>query len=834
MRSQSTSDWRREEDAMTLRTFTTLTGSAAVAVVLAWVVTFLPGLRKIQIAEAAGAPPLPHYVEASAPAQQAAATCNVVARIVRECPLAGMAAVRTLEDQVIADALAIHKLPASDPQPISEGSLNLGALTNADRLLVWQKDELRALLFDKFVTILDKVPTTRTADEQAIVDALAAKVGQQRLLAATEAKRYYDLWQASPCTFVPPVGTTYTPPQACSIPNSLGAIFQNPPSFEQFQAYGAASAYGRFQTDADLQAAAFETADAYGLLGGLAAVGIAGAVVYTVVVNTTLAAALVTAIVPYTSAAIASAALAIAGLVVAAAAAVPIIVIAVAAAVIAGITVFTNEQTPAKLDDAIAAARTPPNLRPVLDTEAGKQEIFGAFLLTTFDAPLGPASNQVTLDRSPYLPQPGANEARFLLDPGPSERASDELVYKSWDKGGRVRMASGWFVDQVAGGERFASLSIDYLNHAGEQWTAWRIGDRFLHTTAGNVKPAFTSDSIQYQDPDGANHTAKYLPGGAGGALPVTVVTGTGTLPAFEPVPVLGMYAEFFRLLNPTTGDHFYTTDAAERDTAIQRHGYVDEGTEALVGPVAAPGLVPFYRLWNGRFHLYTTDAAERDTAIQRHGYVSEGIAAHVAATPLPGTVPLYRAYNPERGDHLYTTRVAEFDYLTPAPYVSEGIAAYVAPSTAPTPVRVRMTAALYRLYKHASGDHFYTTDAAERDTAIQRHGYVSEGIAAHVAPAPGPGLVQLYRLFNAALDNHLLTADRTERDTVLRNGYVADPFVAYVSATEQAGLVPLYRLYNPGLSNHFYTVDATEKATALRNGWRDEGVVGYVAPAMP
>ena len=36
---------------------------------------------------------------------------------------------------------------------------------------------------------------------------------------------------------------------------------------------------------------------------------------------------------------------------------------------------------------------------------------------------------------------------------------------------------------------------------------------------------------------------------------------------------------------NPTVKDHFYTTDAAEKNRAITQLGYVDEGIAAYVLP---------------------------------------------------------------------------------------------------------------------------------------------------------------------------------------------------------------------------------------------------------
>jgi hypothetical protein len=41
------------------------------------------------------------------------------------------------------------------------------------------------------------------------------------------------------------------------------------------------------------------------------------------------------------------------------------------------------------------------------------------------------------------------------------------------------------------------------------------------------------------------------------------------------------------------------------------------------------------------------------------------------------------------------------------------------------------------RAYSSASGDHFYTTSAAERDNAVAKLGYLNEGVACHVYPEP-------------------------------------------------------------------------------------------------
>ncbi|HZQ62006.1 MAG TPA: PQQ-dependent sugar dehydrogenase [Casimicrobiaceae bacterium] len=87
--------------------------------------------------------------------------------------------------------------------------------------------------------------------------------------------------------------------------------------------------------------------------------------------------------------------------------------------------------------------------------------------------------------------------------------------------------------------------------------------------------------------------------------------------------------------LPPGTGDsHFYSVSPAECAEVAQRYpAFVLETWETFAlapGPVdgiCPIGLVPVYRLWNGRVdtnHRYTTDGAVRDMMVAR-GFVAEG-----------------------------------------------------------------------------------------------------------------------------------------------------------------------------------------------------------------
>jgi Repeat of unknown function (DUF5648)/Metallo-peptidase family M12B Reprolysin-like len=74
------------------------------------------------------------------------------------------------------------------------------------------------------------------------------------------------------------------------------------------------------------------------------------------------------------------------------------------------------------------------------------------------------------------------------------------------------------------------------------------------------------------------------------------------------------------------------------------------------------------------------------------------------------------------------------------------------------------------RAFSPASGDHFYSTDVAERDNAVANLGYLDEGVACHVFAAAGTGTIPLFRLFNADSGDHFYTTSAPERDSAIGN----------------------------------------------------------------
>jgi hypothetical protein len=153
--------------------------------------------------------------------------CSGPARIVQRCEL-GSAGMYLLEQQAISELLTAHQLPA----------------THADRLMVWERNQVRALVFDKLLALIKKAPNQRSAVEAEIYEKLAGRVAAKRLQAAQFAKAEYIRCTEAPCQFVPIDGFTYNTAQTACL-SLLGGLFGGviPPSLEEFINYGLVKAY---------------------------------------------------------------------------------------------------------------------------------------------------------------------------------------------------------------------------------------------------------------------------------------------------------------------------------------------------------------------------------------------------------------------------------------------------------------------------------------------------------------------------------------------------------------------------------------------------------------
>ena len=155
----------------------------------------------------------------------------------------------------------------------------------------------------------------------------------------------------------------------------------------------------------------------------------------------------------------------------------------------------------------------------------------------------------------------------------------------------------------------------------------------------------------------------------------VCTVCGT-TVKTGEAIARLPMGTEvMYRLYNPYSGEHFYTSSLVEREVLVTV-GWTDEG----VGWVAPTEGDPVYRLYNPNAgdHHYTMSAHERDVLVEA-GWTDEGVGWYSANEKDVTALPVYRQYNPNAatGTHNYTLSKDENDMLVDAGWNAEGIAWY-------------------------------------------------------------------------------------------------------------------------------------------------------------
>ncbi len=143
--------------------------------------------------------------------------------------------------------------------------------------------------------------------------------------------------------------------------------------------------------------------------------------------------------------------------------------------------------------------------------------------------------------------------------------------------------------------------------------------------------------------------------------------------PIPEPDPAPEGCVNMYRLYNPNSGEHFYTSNVGERNN-LYSLGWNYEGV-GWIAPVTSN--TPVYRLYNqyGGEHHYTTSLNERNHLISL-GWNDEGIGWY---SDDAHTVPLYRQYNPNAfaNNHNYTTSLSENNWLVSIGWQAEGIGWY-------------------------------------------------------------------------------------------------------------------------------------------------------------
>ena len=127
---------------------------------------------------------------------------------------------------------------------------------------------------------------------------------------------------------------------------------------------------------------------------------------------------------------------------------------------------------------------------------------------------------------------------------------------------------------------------------------------------------------------------------------------------------------------------------------------------------------------------------------------------------------PVFRFFNTATGTHFYTIVAAERDHVLSAypqfTYEGPAFAAYVQAEAGAQPV--------FRFFNTISGTHFYTNKAVERDYVLATWPqFAFEGPAYYaMSDAGADGRIELFRFFNTKTGAHFYTTSTTERDQVL------------------------------------------------------------------
>lgn len=140
----------------------------------------------------------------------------------------------------------------------------------------------------------------------------------------------------------------------------------------------------------------------------------------------------------------------------------------------------------------------------------------------------------------------------------------------------------------------------------------------------------------------------------------------------------------------------------------------------------------------------------------------------------------------------------------------------------------------IFRFYDNATGTHFYTASAAERDLIVStstRHRF--EGNTFDAVEGPMADL-EVFRFYNNSTGTHFYTASASERDLVRAEAsqYVFEGSAYRASSDSEGGrLDALHRFYDTRSGAHFYSSDEGEVAAILGGmpAYKYEGIAYYV-----
>lgn len=134
-------------------------------------------------------------------------------------------------------------------------------------------------------------------------------------------------------------------------------------------------------------------------------------------------------------------------------------------------------------------------------------------------------------------------------------------------------------------------------------------------------------------------------------------------------------------------------------------------------------------------------------------------------------------------------------------------------------------TADIYRLYLHKTGEHFFTSSEAEKNSRL-KSGWEDEGIGWGVASESNG--YPVYRLYDPNRFDYFYTKSEEGKNMLIDAGWRYQG-VAFYALPDGEG-VPVYKYYHPKQKSgsHFYTKKEEVRELLESWGWNFEGIAFY------
>lgn len=300
-----------------------------------------------------------------------------------------------------------------------------------------------------------------------------------------------------------------------------------------------------------------------------------------------------------------------------------------------------------------------------------------------------------------------------------------------------------------------------------------------------------------------------------------------------------------YRLYNPNTGEHFYTSSYIEIGNCVV-NGWRCEGG-AWLAPVESNTRV--YRLYNpyAGDHHYTTNAAEVEM-LEEAGWIFEENAGWYSDDS--HTAAVYRQYNPNAttGCHNFTTSEVEKNSLVnDSGWNDEGTGWYASGTftsktyydeDALTASQAGLnvtddTVVVYRLYDVQNGANYYTTDLMQIGIRVADQQYIFKG-AAWLSPKTSN--TPVHCIVNQKTWEALYVREDAEYRSLISGDWKDEGIAFYACDSETDA--PVYRFYDSDGKyddeeyTRIFTASERERKNLVKAGFNDEGAKFYVVAA--